>query len=356
MPFEAVVCPECRADKDFTQVEPDTYYCPFHKGLFKYVDPRQLKVKVEETYCPCGNRAEFQCQLCKEPHCRECETVGVQRRRDGSEIIMSSVLLDSPGFGYMAVLLAVHQYKRWSLSEGGLVAKKPASGLAGPFLMGGDVLPQIPAAVNGVLRHLCLSCLSARVPAAAKRIAAREQCEVPGCGEPAQKRCRCCAQGFCAEHVAPRDEYAPTRPVAVSGGDGGRPGANYWMVRVGWTDYYFHKLSDVCGMCSGERVEQARREIVALCEAQPGIFRLKPGQGMIAPGEDLFGIGSGGKQRKLNAIGDRVGSLIMNTLSDLAKLPGSCRRNEGFPENAVSRWPFVYPYPFPYRTNSSAPS
>jgi hypothetical protein len=39
MGFESIVCPECRASEGFTKVEADTYYCPYHKGLFKYVDP-----------------------------------------------------------------------------------------------------------------------------------------------------------------------------------------------------------------------------------------------------------------------------------------------------------------------------
>jgi hypothetical protein len=53
MAFESIVCPECRATDGFTQVEPDTYYCPYHKGLFKYVDSSLITVTHQNAFHGC---------------------------------------------------------------------------------------------------------------------------------------------------------------------------------------------------------------------------------------------------------------------------------------------------------------
>src|SRR5258708_246898 len=75
MSFEGIVCPDCGASAGITQVEPDTFYCSHHKGLFKYVDPSRIKVQVEGSFCSCGNRVEFRCQPCNEGLCAECDAI-----------------------------------------------------------------------------------------------------------------------------------------------------------------------------------------------------------------------------------------------------------------------------------------
>jgi hypothetical protein len=71
VPFESITCPECQADKDFVQVEPDTFYCPYHKGLFKHVDPTgQLG---GAALCPCGIIARSRCNKCAKPVCASCD-------------------------------------------------------------------------------------------------------------------------------------------------------------------------------------------------------------------------------------------------------------------------------------------
>jgi hypothetical protein len=74
MGLEAIVCPYDGATDGFTKVEPDTYYCPHHKGLFKYVDPTRIIVDHRQSFCdghcgPCGARADAECVRCGRPHC-----------------------------------------------------------------------------------------------------------------------------------------------------------------------------------------------------------------------------------------------------------------------------------------------
>src|SRR5271170_7364206 len=82
MPFEGFVCPQCRADRDFIKIEEDTYYCPWHKGLFKYVDQGRDPVQGGRDFCPCGNMIEFQCQLCRAGVCGECDIVQWHKRNE----------------------------------------------------------------------------------------------------------------------------------------------------------------------------------------------------------------------------------------------------------------------------------
>ena len=77
MAFEGVICPHDGATEGITQVEPDTFYCSHHKGLFKYVDPQRFTVKLEDTFAACvhcgagcGRKADYgKCARCGELHC-----------------------------------------------------------------------------------------------------------------------------------------------------------------------------------------------------------------------------------------------------------------------------------------------
>lgn len=75
MPFEGVTCPQCKADKDLTQVEPDTFYCPYHKGLFKYVQPSGPVAPRERLLCSCRTFAIGYCSDCDSPVCGDCSSV-----------------------------------------------------------------------------------------------------------------------------------------------------------------------------------------------------------------------------------------------------------------------------------------
>src|ERR1700704_5083909 len=80
MAFEGVTCPECGAKEGITKVEPDTYYCSHHKGLFKYVDPS----RHEREFCSCGNRVNFQCRVCGTGLCRKCDIAQLVKQPEGS--------------------------------------------------------------------------------------------------------------------------------------------------------------------------------------------------------------------------------------------------------------------------------
>jgi hypothetical protein len=71
MPFESITCPECEANRDFVMVEPGTYYCPWHKGLFKYVDSSPKLSTSGLGLCACGTRAIGLCQECGQAFCED---------------------------------------------------------------------------------------------------------------------------------------------------------------------------------------------------------------------------------------------------------------------------------------------
>lgn len=81
MPFESVVCPECgKADKDFVQVEPGTYYCSYHKGLFKYVASSSKSTGSDLGLCECGTIAIGRCKKCARSVCADHSGVIEQSR------------------------------------------------------------------------------------------------------------------------------------------------------------------------------------------------------------------------------------------------------------------------------------
>jgi hypothetical protein len=208
MAFESIVCPECRATQGFTQVEVNTYYCSYHKGLFTWVDPRQVTVVQVASSCSCGNRVEFQCQLCKQGLCADCDAVEAQKRiitRAGphasewelSKNVLGSVLVSMRGFGYLEY---VHPPTIWSITGNRVTTVDVGEGVLGPYLSLGDILPQLAKDPVG-LRHVCCACVLGGIPSTAEAIASGRECERPACGAPPSGDCRCCGGAFCSRHL-----------------------------------------------------------------------------------------------------------------------------------------------------------
>jgi hypothetical protein len=198
MGFESIVCPECRATEGFTEVGPGTYYCPYHKGLFEHVDPSLITVRHEGIFCSCGNRVEFQCQLCRRGLCGRCD-VAKWKRDIGWRLIIP---VQRSGYLELVPRLREHQAVAWhAITDNRIVPLRPVeSGFIGPFVYPEDIYQQINIAPDN-LRHVCCSCVSAGAAAATKAIVDCRICEHPACGVAAADRCLCCSNAFCRIHI-----------------------------------------------------------------------------------------------------------------------------------------------------------
>lgn len=159
MPLESLNCTNC-GSADVTEVNPSTYFCNNCDSVFKHLDPGKLT--VAPSFCSCGNRVEFQCQVCRDTGlCRECDAAGAP--------IDSKIA--TVGFGYKVS------------GELYLSSKKLASTLK---------------ATHGELGHYCWTCMRAAVPETAERVVSGVACQTFDCGELAHSRCRCCRRSTCS--------------------------------------------------------------------------------------------------------------------------------------------------------------
>jgi hypothetical protein len=221
--FEAVICPECRATEGLTKVDDGTYYCPYHKGLFKRVDPHLIKVDYSFRFCSCGNTMNYRCGRCQNGLCRECDVIKAQRRLtdDQSERkkTFGRVIIAVEGFGYLEL---IHLTRVWKVTGNRVMTVKISKPVIGPFLSLTDIWPQIVTAGTAP-RHLCCECLRAEIPQAAEAIAAGRICENPGCGSASSERCRCCKSSFCKPHFkASSHLFDHLAGVRYAGGKGYR--------------------------------------------------------------------------------------------------------------------------------------
>jgi hypothetical protein len=329
MSFEGIVCPVCQADKDFTQVEPDTYYCSFHKGLFKYVDPRRLTVKVEGDYCRCGNLVQSQCQLCEAPLCDECDIITIVWSYGTKEVRgRSGIAVRWPDFGYLCKI-----YRLTVVDNGRIVSKEVSDPSDfGPILLSDEILPSLTRA-HGPLRHLCPPCLTAAAPIAASDIASGATCEVPGCGFAGESRCPCCGCAFCQAHVANSLSYQHKFPFV--GGIGAiiiGPVPRYgdksdWDWMKEWRVEVPAPLG-FCGMCAEESFVAARELFEWICKASPQLNELSMG------GFPIFGVqadGFGRRSRDANSDRRRQWHDMVNAELGKIRYPvAACRRGRVF--------------------------
>ena len=315
MVVESIVCPECRAATGFTKVEPDTYYCSYHKGLFKYTAPGVLTVRHENNFCSCGNRVRFQCQPCHRVLCEECDIIERQKtlreenRRDrfGFEKL-AEMAISVRGFGYLELVIPGAEI--WSVA-GGRIRKVPVpDGILGPFLRIGDVLPQISRNPDD-LRHVCCECLSSGVTGAIDALADGRMCEFPGCGSAPYRRCRCCGSVYCPKHLADDTQI----PIAVVVTDVDRRDSYPGPARSG-----------LCDECADAKHREAARVIEQLAASHSGIWR------------DAAHYGDYRAQSAMplrdKAIARRFGNAITLAVENIDRNPGPCSRTSDFDSNA----------------------
>jgi hypothetical protein len=156
MPFESVACPSCGSD-DVQEVKPNTYFCNQHEGVFKHLDPS--RVTTTPAFCGCGNRVEFQCQICRATGlCALCDQANPSRT-DGQLL-----------------------YVLWR--------------------------------DHGDIGHLCGQCKADALPELTALQTADFFCKF--CGSPeAERKCRCCGAGLCVMHCP--DEGLEIYSVLIPG-------------------------------------------------------------------------------------------------------------------------------------------
>ncbi len=253
MSFEPIVCPVCTATGNIEQVEPDIYYCPYHKGQFRDVDQRRITVRHERSFCSCGNLVEFQCPLCKKVLCGECDAIESNNRRGSQKNYsyrnrledhqtLNQLIVPTRGFGYMET---VHSTQLFSVVDGRIKPVQLNRFVIGPFLHMGDILPQLTKRF-GELRHICCNCLNAGVPATVEAIARGKICEHPGCGDTPAARCPCCRIPFCNIHIL--------KASTVNFG-GNR------QIKSGDRSFHPPHLIGLCTMCADERVMAAQEKV-----------------------------------------------------------------------------------------------
>jgi hypothetical protein len=243
-----MACPACGATEGLKQVEADTFYCSHHRGLFKWTAADRLRVDTSSYFCACGNRIKFQCHLCKNGLCEDCDVVEAQARLIGDPDnhrqnkeradLFGRLVLPVQGFGYLEI---THQTQMWTIARDRIEPVPVPDGVIGPFLGVADIWPQLPADPDS-LRHVCCSCVAGKVPETAEAIASGKICADPGCGAASAKRCSCCGDAFCAQHF----ERQLNKEV---------------LYYAAWKQYRQPNRAGLCDMCGDESELIVREKI-----------------------------------------------------------------------------------------------
>jgi hypothetical protein len=268
MESKSLKCPECGGWRDLAKVDPDTYRCPYCEIMFTLVDSRLIRVKIQRDYCLCGNPVEFQCQLCRSGLCEECDVIEWQMgSKTASGRHARKLVVSVRSFGYLGI---GGPTKAGTVIDGQITERRVGS----PILYVDDILPQLARGRPAGIRHLCCSCLTKGVPETIEAIDSGRVCERPGCGASSRQECPCCGGMFCNRHIV----SAPKNSV-IEDGSGG-----YWsnshleeqrtIASIEWPIPNRRekvlkgpKIRGLCQMCALERIEEAREEILSICNS-----------------------------------------------------------------------------------------
>jgi hypothetical protein len=257
MAFESIKCPECTATDGFTKVEPDTYYCPYHKGLFKYVDPSRVKIQLEGIFCQCGAlHAPVECEQCRErlctPNPASMEPL-VYLREFGYLLREVDFTKRHLAFGRASIEAQSHR---------DLKRKYFGDVEHGPVLFDKDMINSRTARRGSSPRILCFSCDRAeRVRVTYDAIIQGDACHHPRCGSSPSGKCKCCGSAFCADHIQ-RGNYQGSILMAAFINYGGSLGQAQGP-----------QVNDLCHMCAVERIRDARLKVTEICESQLRLAR-----------------------------------------------------------------------------------
>lgn len=186
MPLESITCTSCGAG-DVQEVKPGTYFCNHCEGVFKHVDPSKVTVESRPAFCSCGNRVEYQCQVCKETGlCWKCDVVlnttfRPWELKSVSVVDHHNLWAKTIGYGYQ-------------LSRYGYQVSEDALFL--PL----EKLVHTLCQEHAGLVHACKQCACAACVKVADQMAADKICFSPYCTN-FPERCPCCNEAYCNKEL-----------------------------------------------------------------------------------------------------------------------------------------------------------
>ena len=189
MAVESIVCPHCGSG-DVTEVKLNTYFCNHCETISKYFDPSKTTVVSSPAFCTCGNKVEFQCNLCAKGLCALCDVIATHERAEQSWKIRST---ESRAWPHWAVAPLIES-KDW-----GYNFQLPAM-TAATHLPCMKVVNSVENSL-GHPNHICMTCVSDAVPRLRKILEAGGVCTIPACPSGTSYNCDCCGYGFCGVHL-----------------------------------------------------------------------------------------------------------------------------------------------------------
>ncbi len=192
MAVESIVCPHCGSG-DVTEVKLNTYFCNHCEAISKYFDPSKKTVVSSPAFCTCGNKVEFQCNLCAKGLCAMCDAIAFHKRVERGRAIRGVQKPANPSW------LPLIESKDW-----GYNFQFPAT-FPATYLSTAAYLPCMKV-VNSVENslghpnHICMTCVSDAAPRLRKIFEAGGVCTFPACSSSTSYNCACCGYGFCGVH------------------------------------------------------------------------------------------------------------------------------------------------------------
>jgi hypothetical protein len=281
------------------------------------------------SFCACGNLVGFQCQVCQDGLCRECDLV---------ESRVESIPVH--GFGYLA---------------SGSPLEAPAALRQALFLPTMKISAQLSREF-GAIRHVCGRCLNARIPATAEAIADGRICETPKCGTVPQVSCPCCRKLFCKLHIA-TSQRLPDMSGRQKGGilfrsEGEHPGPVVAELTHGIglqnrpvRKFYGPSIIGLCGMCAFEKTAALEDAIASMAcsidgvTSYEGIYSIEWRNREIRPWEHLITatmrFRDSAEIKRQGAIMDTFEAAVNDIIRNFRKRPDSCRRDSYFGKTAI---------------------
>lgn len=289
MGLQAMNCPNCGSSA-VKEVKPSTYFCDHCEGVFRLVPPVGQSAASTADFCTCGNRITSQCRVCETGLCKECDIAPWLKvphpldrplpPRESRSRWYHGLAIRSTDSGYLTSGSRVDVLDDGHLTE---VQMNSAASVE-PVVYAAKVMRYLDRTYL-TIKHVCLSCLVAAVPATIEDIALGRVCETLRCGSEPSKQCPCCHGAFCDDHVIsgdhdardylrsykPSDTHQYRNGVVVwlrPRGEGGE-----WCLESGWTRL---RSGDLCNMCADEQASMFRRTAAAICRDELGLVLLEP--------------------------------------------------------------------------------
>jgi hypothetical protein len=290
---------------------------------------RDATIGGSPSFCACGNLVGFQCQVCQDRMCRECDIIGSR---------IESIPVR--GFGYLA---------------SGTPLQVPVALRETQFLPIIKILAQLSREF-GTIRHICGKCLNARIPATAEAIADGRICETPKCEASPEIGCPCCGKHFCKQHIA-ASQRAPDMSGGWKGeilfrGGGEPPGPVVAALTHGIglqnrpvRKFYGPSVAGLCGMCAFEKTAALTDAIASMARSidgitgDEGIYEIEWRNSEIRPWEQLITatmrLRNSAESRRQEVILSKFEIAANKIIRDFTARPGSCNRDSYFGKTTI---------------------